>query len=119
MKPKYLTEVNNNNNKQIAEADNFEVEITNNSNKLYTFVQKLLKEIKETKEEEKDEENLDCTDSIVDTTKKSLEELIFFFQNKTKNFDIPEAGKIALRTLSNLIAVITAKYSIVKKKIKS
>ena len=39
-----------------------------------------------------------------------------FFQNEIENLDIPEDGKISLRTLSKLIAVITdRKYNKLEK----
>lgn len=41
---------------------------------------------------------------------------MFFFQNEIEDLNIPEGGKIAFRTLSKLIAVITEKrYSSLEK----
>ena len=69
----------------------------------------MLEELELTKEQEEEDKNFDSTDGIIDTIKESVEEFVFSFQNEVENLDIPEGGKIALRTLSKLIAAITDK----------
>ena len=89
-----------------SKFDDFEVIASNK--KFLTLIKILLTEVK--KEKDEAEKDLDLTDGIVlDTMKSAGEEIISFFQQEHDSLDIVEGAKLAPKTLSKLVTVLTSK----------
>lgn len=85
--------------------DKFEVIASNK--KFFTMTEILTKE--EEEEEEKETELDSIYDLITDTVKLADEKIFSFFQGELDSLNIPEGAKVALKTLSKFVSVLTNK----------
>ena len=82
---------------------NFEIILSNEN--FFTIVETLISEIKG--KEEKEKEELNSTDSIVDTVKPVAEKIIKTFKKDINSPDLSEGEKTVLKRISKFVSVLT------------
>lgn len=103
--------------KEITEIKQLKTEqITAELDRFHLLIETLLNQVEEEEEQESD---LDSIDGFVDTLGLIGKEIFELFQGEVDELHIPEDAKIALKTLSKFLSVLTNKKFIKVKKLKS
>ena len=103
--------------KEITEIKKLKTEqITSELDRFHLLIETLLNQVEEEEEQESD---LDSIDGFVDTLGLIGKEIFELFQGEVDELHIPEDAKIALKTLSKFLSVLTNKKFINVKKLKS